>query len=82
MAELMTSLTTLPGVLTDESGAISGDLELRSQCDDAGNFRATVRYAETTDWYTVTGASCVLHDPRDHEALHTVLTAVLSRPHG
>jgi len=40
-------------------------------------------YAEALDWYTVTGSAGIrLHDPRDHEAVHALLTGVLHRPHG
>lgn len=82
MAELNATFTTVPGVLTDEVGAISGEIELRTTCDDTGHFRATARYVDTTEWYTVTGAGCVLHDPRDHQVLHTLLVNILTRPHG
>ena len=48
----MTPFTApLGGVMTDEAGAITGDLELV----DIANERAHVRYVGATDVYTVTG---------------------------
>lgn len=43
----------LGGVLTDDAGAISGDLELVAVADG----HATVRYVGAADTYTVTGTA-------------------------
>jgi hypothetical protein len=67
--------------MTDEVGVVTGDLELRTSLVD-GELRATVRYEGAEEWYSITGASCRLADPADHEAVHTVLLGVLNRPEG
>ncbi|MFD1145787.1 hypothetical protein [Saccharothrix hoggarensis] len=69
------------GVMTDEVGVITGPLELRTTLAD-GELRATVRYEGADEWYAITGASCRLADPRDHDAVHDVLLGVLNRPEG
>jgi hypothetical protein len=69
------------GVMTDEVGVVTGDLELRTSLVD-GELRATVRYEGAEEWYAITGASCRLADPADHDAVHTVLLGVLNRPDG
>lgn len=69
------------GVMTDEVGVVTGDLELRTTLDE-GVLRALVRYEGAEEWYAVTGASCRLVDPRDHDAVHQVLLGVLNRPEG
>ena len=82
MAELSSPFVAGPGgVMTDEVGVVTGDLELRTALDD-GELRATVRYEGAEEWYAVTGASCKLADPKDHEAVHAVLLGVLNRPEG
>lgn len=47
--------STTGGVMTDEAGAITGDLELLCR-PEAGGLRVAVRYAGTEDWYTVSGS--------------------------
>ncbi|MFD7657980.1 hypothetical protein ACFV4N_28750 [Actinosynnema sp. NPDC059797] len=69
------------GVMTDEVGVVTGDLELRTTLED-GVLRALVRYEGAEEWYAVTGASCRLADPRDQDAVHEVLLGVLNRPEG
>ncbi|WP_447004802.1 hypothetical protein ACRAKI_35360 [Saccharothrix isguenensis] len=69
------------GVMTDEVGVVTGDLELRTSLAD-GELRATVRYEGAEEWYAITGASCRLADPADHDAVHEVLLGVLHRPEG
>jgi hypothetical protein len=67
--------------MTDEVGVVTGDLELRTTLEK-GVLRALVRYEGAEEWYAVTGASCRLADPRDHDAVHQVLLGVLNRPEG
>lgn len=82
MADLSSAFVAGPGgVMTDEVGVVTGDLELRTSLDD-GELRATVRYEGAEEWYAITGASCKLADPKDHEAVHAVLLGVLNRPEG
>ncbi|MFB9906759.1 hypothetical protein [Allokutzneria oryzae] len=81
MSELTSKFTALPGgVMTDDVGVITGDLELRTRYDQDGTLTVDVRYDEADEWYGLTGADCKLYDERDHEAVHTVLRNVLHRP--
>ncbi|WP_433266485.1 hypothetical protein ACQPZF_40980 [Actinosynnema sp. CS-041913] len=82
MADYSSPLVAGPGgVMTDEVGVVTGDLELRTTLVD-GVLRAEVRYEGADEWYGVTGASCRIVDPRDHAAVHEVLLGVLHRPLG
>ena len=49
-----TFTSTTGGVMTEEVGAITGDLELSSRSEAAGT-NVLVCYAGTDDWYTVSG---------------------------
>jgi hypothetical protein len=50
MTELSVTLTALPGgVLTDEVGVITGELEQCTVCADDGSVRVRVRYAAALD---------------------------------
>jgi hypothetical protein len=81
MDELTATFHATPdGVMTDEVGVITGDLELRATVDDDGTLRLAVRYEGAAEWYTLTGSGARLHDPRDAEAVHTTLTRQLARP--
>ncbi len=80
MATLTSVLDSPPGgVMTDEVGVITGELELVSTCDPDGSVKIRVRYVGALDWYTVSGTDVRLHDSRDHEALHTAMVGVLNR---
>jgi len=83
VTELSSPVVAPPGgVMTDEVGVITGDLELRSAYAEGGSVTVLVRYAGALDWYTVTGAAGLrLHDSRDHEPVHALLVGVLDRPH-
>lgn len=70
------------GVMTEEVGVVTGDLELRTTMDGSGVVTAKVRYAGAEEWYRVRGASCRLVDERDHAAVHSLLVGVLNRPSG
>jgi hypothetical protein len=50
-----TFTSTTGGVMTEEAGAITGDLELLCRPAAEGTHVA-VRYAGTSDWYTVAGS--------------------------
>lgn len=69
------------GVMTDEVGVITGELELATTCEQ-GQVTVWVRYAGALEWYRLSRADCHLHDERDHEALHSSLVALLDRPEG
>ncbi|GAB2677555.1 hypothetical protein GCM10027271_43030 [Saccharopolyspora gloriosae] len=70
------------GVMTDEVGVITGDLELRTTCTPDGSLTVEVRYAGADEWYRIPTAEVQLHDPADHKAAHHILTGVLHRPEG
>jgi hypothetical protein len=77
---LRSALTAPPGgIMTDDVGVITGELELATLYDD-GDVSVWVRYAGALDWYRIAAADCHLHDARDHQALHSALVAVLHRP--
>jgi hypothetical protein len=81
--ELSSTFTAPPGgVITDEVGVITGDLELRTQCADNGQITVTVRYAGADEWYHLGAADTTVHDVADHEPVHHALHGVLHRPEG
>jgi hypothetical protein len=69
------------GVMTDDVGVITGDLELRTTLAD-GAVTVEVRYEGADEWYRLSAADCRLADPNDHEAVHHALLGVLNRPEG
>jgi hypothetical protein len=81
---LRSTLTAPPGgIMTDDVGVITGDLELATECTDADGVWAVavwIRYAGADEWYRVSAADCRLKDPRDHAAVHSALVGVLHRP--
>lgn len=70
------------GVMTEEVGVVTGDLELRTTMGTDGVVTAKVRYAGAEEWYRVRGGMCKLADERDHAAVHALLVGVLNRPSG
>ncbi|KAF0819210.1 hypothetical protein KIS4809_2053 [Bacillus sp. ZZV12-4809] len=68
------------GVMTNEVGVISGELELITTCDDDGALNLSITYVGAKEWYTLPGKDYRLHDPRDHEVVHRMLATVLERP--
>jgi hypothetical protein len=70
------------GVMTDEVGVVTGDLTLRTEVDDGGNVVVRVQYKDAAEWYTVTGAKAHLADPKDADAVHTIVVGLLNRPEG
>ena len=47
--------STTGGVMTEEAGAVTGELELLCR-PEAGGLRVEVRYAGAEKWYTVSGS--------------------------
>ena len=76
--------STLGGVMTEEAGAITGDLELLTRPIEAGEggaLEALVRYAGAEEWYTVSGSPVA--EPaggQDHRASHEAALARLTTP--
>jgi hypothetical protein len=68
------------GVMTDEVGVVTGDLTVRTEATEQGDVAVHVQYKDAAEWYTITGARAHLADPRDVEAIHTIVTGVLNRP--
>jgi hypothetical protein len=81
--ELSSTFTAAPGgVMTDEVGVITGQLELRTNCTPTGQVSVEVRYAGAEEWYRVSAADVVLRDLADHRPVHQALLGVLHRPEG
>ncbi|WP_307845772.1 hypothetical protein [Saccharomonospora sp. NB11] len=68
------------GVMTNEVGVITGDLELHTSCAEDGTLNLAIRYVGANEWYTLKGADYRLHDPRDHEVVHRLLVTLFDRP--
>jgi hypothetical protein len=83
MSEYSSPFTAGPGgVMTEEVGVITGDLELRTVSGGDGVVSAKVRYVGAQEWYRLRGGACKLADDRDHPAVHSLLVGVLNRPTG
>jgi hypothetical protein len=50
-----TFTSTVGGVMTEEAGAVTGELEMLCR-PEAGGLRIEVRYAGADEWYTVSGS--------------------------
>jgi hypothetical protein len=81
VSELTSTFNATPdGVMTNEVGVVSGELELRTRREEGGALRLDLRYAGAAEWYTLKGGGYLLHDDRDHATVHDLLVNVLSRP--
>jgi hypothetical protein len=67
------------GVMTDEVGVVTGELELRTAVV-GGNVVLSVRYKDADEWYAVTGGKASLADPV--AAVHAIAVGLLNRPQG
>lgn len=75
-----TITSTQGGVMTDEAGAVTGELELRT-LPEAGLLDVRVRYAGAEEWYTVTGSPVPLSgEETDLGELHERVVARLTSP--
>jgi hypothetical protein len=68
------------GVMTDEVGAVTGDLTLRTELDAEGRVRVLVQYTGADEWYQVTDAPTVLPPGTTLDDLHASLVRQLGRP--
>ena len=66
------------GVMTDEVGAVTGDLTLRTELADDGTVTQRVQYVGADEWYTVTGGRTSL-DGRTLDEIHKEAVAQLGR---
>ena len=74
--------STLGGVMTEEAGAITGDLELLTrpvEGGEGGALEALVRYAGADEWYAVSGSPVAAYG-EDHRALHEAALGRLTTP--
>jgi hypothetical protein len=77
--------STMGGVMTEEVGAITGELELLTRLTpDGGGIEAKVRYAGAQDLYTVSGspvhAVWAHPDQAEHRAAHERILETLTTP--
>jgi hypothetical protein len=70
---------TVGGVMTDEAGAVTGDLEILTRHGTEG-LRVCVRYAEADEWYTVTGSPVSLGDRSSPAEVHERVVSYLTKP--
>lgn len=68
--------------MTDEVGVITGDLTLKTEVADSGDVTVRVQYKDAAEWYVVTGGRAKLADPKDVEAVHSIVAGILNRPSG
>jgi hypothetical protein len=83
MADIRTAdIVTGPGgVMTDEAGVVTGELELETSFAD-GQVALRTRYRDADEWYAVTGARATLKNASDLDAVHAIALALLNRPDG
>ncbi len=72
--------STSGGVMTDEVGAVTGDLEITTRLLDAGLLDVRVRYAGAEEWYTGAGSPLSLGDRYPTTDLHEHMVEYLSTP--
>jgi hypothetical protein len=74
-----TFASTAGGVMTEEAGAVTGDLELLTRPSEAGggSVEVLVRYAGAVEWYTVSGSPVA--KPAGGEDLRASHEATLTR---
>ena len=79
-----TDITAGPGgVMTDESGVVTGELTLRSTLDpQALTVTLSVQYKDAAELYAVTGGKCTVAAAADLDAVHAIAVALLNRPNG
>ena len=80
-------VSTTGGVMTDEAGAITGELELLTRLTPDGSaVEAMVRYAGMQDLYTVSGSPVRAtelserSDKVEHRAIHERILQALTTP--
>jgi hypothetical protein len=71
--------STAGGVMTEEAGAVTGDLELLTRPGEEGLVEVLVRYAGADEWYMVSG-SPVPADAGDPRVTHETVLARLTTP--
>ncbi len=73
--------STVGGVMTEEAGAVTGELELLTRPVSEGALEALVRYAGAEEWYTVSGSPLAMPAGKEnHRASHEEVLARLTTP--
>jgi hypothetical protein len=80
MSEVLTAdfVARSGGVMTDEVGAVTGELTLRTALAADGTVTQQVQYRGADEWYAVTGSRTNLADGRSLEQIHAEAVALLS----
>ena len=68
------------GVMTDEVGAVTGELTLRSERDEAGVITHRVQYKDADEWYAPTGLTAPTDG--DLDAAHAAALAAVTTAAG
>lgn len=72
--EMTTTRTARPGgIMTDEVGVITGEIEIKTITTDDGRAVAFARYAGADEWYTITDAAAQLRSAVELPDYHTQL---------
>lgn len=77
-----TICSTVGGVMTDEVGTVTGDLEIVTRVA-AERLGVSVRYAGAEEWYTITGSPVSLDPAAGHYTpadLHERVVSHLTKP--
>lgn len=72
--------STVGGLMTDEVGAVTGDLEIATRLLDPGLLGVYVRYAGAEEWYTVTGSPLSFDEHSSLDELHERVVKYLTTP--
>lgn len=67
------------GVMTDEVGAVTGELTLRTEVNDSTVVQY-VQYKDAAEWYVVTDSRRPLSAGEDIDAAHTTALTTLAAP--
>lgn len=75
-----TDIVAVPGgVMTEEVGAVTGELTLRTELADDGGVLQRVQYRGADEWYEVTGSRTTLAAGSTLDELHAAAVARLGR---
>jgi hypothetical protein len=66
------------GVMTDEVGAVTGELTLQTELADDGTVQQRVQYRGAEEWYVVTGSRTTLAEGRTLDQIHADAIVLLS----
>ena len=80
--EMRSTITsTTGGVMTEEVGAVTGELEVATR-PRSGTIEVAVRYAGANEWYAVDGSPIAVNntDELSYSELHEHVVRCLTRP--